>query len=69
VLYRCSVVGEFCQKHNPDTIEQRYNTKVQQTHTPDTIEQRYNTKVQQKHNPDTTQKYNKVFLCCIVVLL
>jgi hypothetical protein len=47
----------FC--HNPDTIEQRYNTKVQQTPTPDTIEQRYNRKLQQQHNPDTTQKYNQ----------
>jgi ABC-type bacteriocin/lantibiotic exporter with double-glycine peptidase domain len=26
------------QKHNPDTIEQWYNTKVQQNHNPDTID-------------------------------
>jgi hypothetical protein len=47
------------QKHNPATIEQRYNTKEQQKHNPDTIEQRYNTKIEQKHNPATTeQRYN-----------
>jgi hypothetical protein len=61
VLYRCSVAAGLClcfikQKHNPDTIEQRYNTKIQQKHNPDTIEQRYNAKIQQKHNPDTIEQ-------------
>jgi hypothetical protein len=60
----------------PDTIEQRYNTKVQQKHNPAKTEQRYNTKIQQKHNPDTIeQRYNTKIQqkhnpeCCIVVLL
>jgi hypothetical protein len=58
----------FAQKHNPDTIEQRYNTQIQQKHNPATIEQRYNTKVQQNHNSALAYVF-AVLLCCIVVLL